>query len=92
MAARLTVPGPRILVIALGRRIAALDEALSPSYQEEQVATKTKDVRTIITLACTECKERNYSTEKNRRNDPDRLEFNKFCKRCRKHTLHRETR
>jgi large subunit ribosomal protein L33 len=56
------------------------------------MATKTKDVRTIISLACTECKERNYSTEKNRRNDPDRLEFNKFCKRCRKHTLHRETR
>ncbi|PZS01325.1 MAG: 50S ribosomal protein L33, partial [Chloroflexi bacterium] len=27
------------------------------------MATKTKDVRTHVTLACTDCKERNYSTE-----------------------------
>ena len=37
-----------------------------------------KAVRTHITLACTECKERNYITEKNRRNDPNRIELNKF--------------
>jgi ribosomal protein L33, bacterial type len=49
-------------------------------------------VRVGITLECTECKERNYRTTKNRRNDPDRLELRKYCKRCRKHTLHRETR
>ena len=51
-----------------------------------------KDVRPIITLACSECKERNYTTEKNRRNDPDRIETKKFCPHCRKHTLHRETK
>jgi large subunit ribosomal protein L33 len=51
-----------------------------------------KDVRQVIYLACTECKERNYTTEKNRRNDPNRLEFNKYCHRCQKHTLHRETK
>jgi large subunit ribosomal protein L33 len=51
-----------------------------------------KDVRPVITLACTECKERNYSTQKNRRNDPQRMELKKFCARCRKHTLHRETK
>lgn len=56
------------------------------------MATKTKDVRHVVTLACPECKERNYTTEKNRRNDPDRVEFNKYCPRCRKHTVHRETR
>jgi large subunit ribosomal protein L33 len=56
------------------------------------LATKTKDVRSTVTLACNECKERNYTTEKNRRNDPDRLEFDKYCPRCRKHTTHRETR
>ena len=44
---------------------------------------KTSDVRPKITLACTECKERNYITKKNRRNDPDRLELKKFCPRCR---------
>jgi large subunit ribosomal protein L33 len=51
-----------------------------------------KDVRVVIYLACTECKERNYTSQKNRRNDTNRLEFNKYCKRCRKHTLHRETK
>lgn len=49
-------------------------------------------MRTIITLACTECKERNYTTEKNKKNDPDRLELRKYCPRCKKHTIHREVR
>jgi large subunit ribosomal protein L33 len=49
-------------------------------------------MRVIITLACTECKERNYTTEKNKKNDPDRLELKKYCPRCRKHTVHREVR
>jgi large subunit ribosomal protein L33 len=53
---------------------------------------KSTDVRPKITLACTECKERNYITKKNRRNDPDRLEMKKFCPRDGKHTVHRETR
>lgn len=56
------------------------------------MATKTKENRVIVTLACSNCKERNYTTEKNRRSDPDRLEFNKYCPRCRQHTAHRETR
>lgn len=43
-------------------------------------------------MACTECKRRNYSTKKNKRNDPDRIELKKFCPWCRGHTLHRETR
>jgi large subunit ribosomal protein L33 len=51
-----------------------------------------KDVRPVITLACTDCRERNYTTEKNRRNDPSRMELNKYCSRCQKHTLHRETK
>ena len=56
------------------------------------MATKSKENRVVVTLACTECKERNYTTEKNRRNDTERLEFTKYCKRERKHTVHRETR
>ena len=43
-------------------------------------------------MECTECRERNYTTEKNRRNDSNRLEYKKFCPRCRMHTLHRETK
>lgn len=49
-------------------------------------------MRVGITLECTECKERNHRTSKNRRNDPDRIELKKFCPRCGRHTLHRETR
>lgn len=56
------------------------------------MASKSKENRISVTLACTECKERNYQTEKNRRNTQERLEFTKYCKRERKHTLHRETR
>ena len=47
--------------------------------------------RAYITLACTECKERNYATMKNKKNDAERIELNKFCKRCNKHTLHKVT-
>ena len=56
------------------------------------MASKKKDVRPVITLQSSDCKERNYTTEKNRRNDPNRLEFSKFCPRCKKHTPHRETK
>jgi large subunit ribosomal protein L33 len=53
---------------------------------------KKSEARNIIYLACTECKERTYTTIKNKKNDPGRLELKKFCPRCRKHTLHRETK
>lgn len=53
---------------------------------------KSSDIRPKVTLACTECKERNYITRKNRRNDPDRLELKKYCRREKRHTVHRETR
>ncbi|MDR1961479.1 MAG: 50S ribosomal protein L33 [Gracilibacteraceae bacterium] len=49
-------------------------------------------MRVAITLACTECKNRNYQTIKNKKNDPDRLEFKKFCRTCRTHTVHKETK
>ena len=46
--------------------------------------------REIITLQCTACKDRNYSTTKNRKTTTERLEFSKFCRKCRKHTPHKE--
>ncbi|HEY8346885.1 MAG TPA: 50S ribosomal protein L33 [Symbiobacteriaceae bacterium] len=48
--------------------------------------------RVIITMACTDCKNRNYTTWKNKKNDAGRLELRKFCPVCGHHTLHRETR
>lgn len=49
-------------------------------------------MRVGVTLACTECKNRNYASQKNKKNDPDRIEFKKFCPTCKTHTLHRETK
>ena len=51
-----------------------------------------KGDRGLITLQCTDCRERTYNSSKNRRNDTQRLERRKFCPRCRSHQLHRETR
>ncbi|MCG0277103.1 MAG: 50S ribosomal protein L33 [Thermanaeromonas sp.] len=49
-------------------------------------------MRIGITLECTECKRRNYTTTKNKRNDPDRLELKKYCPHCGRHTVHKETK
>ena len=43
-------------------------------------------MREIITLQCPTCKNRNYSTTKNKKTTTGRLEFSKFCNTCRKHT------
>lgn len=50
------------------------------------------DNRPTITLACEECKRRNYTSQKNRVNDRDRIELKKYCRWCKGHTLHKETR
>jgi len=51
-----------------------------------------KNVVELIALQCTECKRRNYTTSKNRRNIQEKLEFKKYCPYDRKHTLHKETK
>ncbi|MBW2466185.1 MAG: 50S ribosomal protein L33 [Deltaproteobacteria bacterium] len=49
-------------------------------------------MRNIITLGCTQCKNRNYTTTKNKKTTPHKLEFKKYCRFCRTHTLHKETK
>lgn len=49
-------------------------------------------MRDQITLECTECKERNYSMTKNKRLQPQRVEYKKYCPRCNQHRMHKETR
>ena len=49
-------------------------------------------MRVRVTLACEECKRRNYTTMKNKRNDPERIELRKFCKWCGTYTPHKETK
>ena len=49
-------------------------------------------MRVKVILACPDCKERNYTSKKNKKNDPDRVELKKYCPRCDAHTLHKETK
>nr|YP_010690611.1 ribosomal protein L33 [Cartonema parviflorum]WBU14321.1 ribosomal protein L33 [Cartonema parviflorum] len=61
---------------------------------------KSKDVRVIVILECTSCVRNDvnkestgisrYITQKNRHNTSGRLELRKFCRYCRKHTIHGE--
>ncbi len=54
--------------------------------------TEVEVVRVKITLACTECKQRNYNMTKEKKLHPDRMETKKYCKFCKSHTLHKETK
>jgi large subunit ribosomal protein L33 len=47
-------------------------------------------MRDTITLICSACKQRNYKTTKNKKQTPGKLEFKKYCRFCRSHTLHKE--
>jgi large subunit ribosomal protein L33 len=51
--------------------------------------TKGGAARVTVTLVCTECNGRNYKTTKKKE---AKLELKKYCKRCSKHTLHRDSK
>ena len=51
---------------------------------------KKGEARELVTLKCTVCDEKNYRTPKNKKNTPDRMELNKYCPKCKKHTSHKE--
>lgn len=51
---------------------------------------KKSEARDRVTLQCSECKEENYRTEKNKKNTTERLELHKYCPRCKKATTHKE--
>lgn len=46
----------------------------------------------MVVLACETCKERNYTTVKNKKANKERMELNKYCASCKKHTAHKETK
>lgn len=50
-----------------------------------------KGARQILGLICTVCKSQNYISERNKTNTPEKLELKKYCRKCRKHTPHKET-
>ncbi|TFH06139.1 MAG: 50S ribosomal protein L33 [Spirochaetales bacterium] len=56
------------------------------------MAKAKKGAVELISLQCTECDRRNYTTTKNRRTTQGKLELKKYCPHDRKHTLHRESK
>ena len=54
--------------------------------------TEVEEVRVKITLACQDCKQRNYNMTKDKRKHPDRMETKKYCRFCKAHTMHKETK
>lgn len=48
--------------------------------------------RVEVTLVCSVCGNENYISTKNKKNNPDRLQINKYCPHCHKKTLHKEKR
>jgi len=49
-------------------------------------------MRINIQLQCTECKRKNYATQKNKKNTTGRLEVKKYCPWDKKHTIHKESK
>ncbi|MDY0346105.1 MAG: 50S ribosomal protein L33 [Acholeplasma sp.] len=49
-------------------------------------------MREKVILICEECLSRNYTTTKNKQTQKERLEIKKFCTKCNKHTLHKESK
>ena len=47
--------------------------------------------RVTISLVCTDCESRNYKTTR-KPTQKGLLELKKFCPKCKRHTLHRESK
>jgi large subunit ribosomal protein L33 len=54
--------------------------------------SEVKEMRVRITLQCTETGDRNYITNKNKKNNPERIELKKYSPRLKRYTIHRETK
>ena len=68
------------------------DPAEKKAEKQRKNQVEVEVVRTKITLACTECKQRNYNMTKDKKTHPDRMETKKYCRFCKRHTLHKETK
>ncbi|MFH1784620.1 MAG: 50S ribosomal protein L33 [bacterium] len=53
-----------------------------------------KQDKVVIILACGKCKRRNYTFRRNKQKGvpPKKLELNKYCRFCRAHTKHKQTK
>jgi large subunit ribosomal protein L33 len=77
---------PRSLITPLGERVYARIRIVFYFLELGRA------MRDNITLACGECDRRNYTTTRNKKKQQAKLELKKFCRFCRKHTPHKETK
>jgi len=49
-------------------------------------------MRVKVQLRCSECKNKNYATTKNKKNTTSKLELKKFCPKCGRHMVHKESK
>ena len=49
-------------------------------------------MRDIVQLQCSDCKRRNYSKTRNKKAKPTKMDLSKYCRFCKKHTDHKETK
>lgn len=95
---RVRAPSPALCVVArvaqLVERILGKDEVSGSIPLASSGTTNHEDCvpREKIILECTECRDRNYFGDKNRRKHPERVEWKKYCPRCNKHQLHKESK
>ena len=78
--------------VLCGQNVDEWEKAHSPkrTAQSAQPKAHSTDMLEIITFECTGCKQRNYNSVKNKKKNPGRLELSKYCRFCRKHTVHKE--
>ena len=77
-------------MVRLGSAVRFRSEAFCFFYRRFVMAKKTSVE--LIALQCTECKRKNYTTAKNRKNIQGKLELSKYCPFDRKHTVHKEAK
>ena len=84
--------GLRFAIREGGRTVGAGRVVKIEASQEREHEMAKNDKRVKVTLACEDCKRRNYITMKNKVNDRERIEMKKYCRWDQRHTVHKETR
>ncbi len=49
-------------------------------------------MREQVQLQCSECKNKNYTTTRDKKQHTEKYELSKYCPFCRRHTPHKEAK
>ncbi|MGC8502216.1 50S ribosomal protein L33 [Desulfurella sp.] len=49
-------------------------------------------MRELVYLACSQCKNKNYTSTRDKKKSKDKLELRKYCPHCNTHTIHKEVK